>query len=851
MRYDLLMTGWLMLLPAFSVAAPVGVETARQVASRFFEGTTAGLRSGGEPRLVYPSDGLRSSGSSCYVFERDGGEGFVLVAGDDRMRPVLGYSESGSWVMPEGHPVHEWISLYEKEWRQLDDTTVASDAVREAWEDYLRGSTSVSDGVLLPTAAWGQNDPFNRMTPLIGDAHTPTGCMATSMAIVMRYHGYPVDPMGDFKATYKVGSESRSTTVSRREAYDWDEMPLGLREGSSSWDKVATLMYHAGLSVHMNYDIDGSGAYLHDCMKAMREVFGYDDAMRYLKKENYSWTDWLAMIRAEIDEGRPLLYAANSLTSAHAFVADGYEGDFVHFNWGWRGSLNGYFLLTAMDPDGSGDGYNRLHMMCTHIEPRTGEPAPDVWPMVSQSNYYGVLPTLTTRTVFIYDGRPGDRFTFALGRINADGAIQRVYEETWGHTFPGWDDLKNSSWLCHFSITEEEPLNAGEWITPVATKDGESWHVLPVSIDAHPGYGPDGQIPTEEDEYPGGGATSGCWPLKNELLTNPIIPAVGLGADGAGDHSVRLIQVTHASPEASGVINGEIRDYEAWKGGVALRYALGEGDSERTLEVAEDGTFQIVIGSGSFGDTGTATVLLRLLGDRRGTMRMDLRYCDKETVIMEEKAVLEWIEPIECRLKDQPVRGEAGKPIPVYLATSRVDELIREREMTVNFYIDGLSEDEVTLYDSSLAEIPLSEVKKAGGGTALRSAFALPVGTVGNPSLPLYVKVDGPTDERRVLLYYEAYADGVDLPHALLASRLEVLPLGSGIASPDPTSLTARGETGALVVQGQGNEHLVIVDLQGKVRYEGSLVEGTARIPLPGGVYIVLVEDASLKVMVH
>ena len=90
MRYDLLMTGWLMLLPAFSVAAPVGVETARQVASRFFEGTTAGLRSGGEPRLVYPSDGLRSSGSSCYVFERDGGEGFVLVAGDDRMRPVLG-----------------------------------------------------------------------------------------------------------------------------------------------------------------------------------------------------------------------------------------------------------------------------------------------------------------------------------------------------------------------------------------------------------------------------------------------------------------------------------------------------------------------------------------------------------------------------------------------------------------------------------------------------------------------------------------------------------------------------------------------------------------------------------------
>ncbi|MBP6459367.1 MAG: C10 family peptidase, partial [Crocinitomicaceae bacterium] len=151
--------------------------------------------------------------------------------------------------------------------------------------------------------------------------------------------------------------------------YDWASMPNNVNSTNS---EVAKLMYHIGVSVEMKYGLaasGGSGAALtYDSYYspypnghfALRDYFKYDaSSIASIFKKNYTDQTWLDKIKSELIEARVVVFEgyASDGSSGHAFVADGFDvNNFIHFNWGWGGSYNGYFSITSLIPSGTGTG---------------------------------------------------------------------------------------------------------------------------------------------------------------------------------------------------------------------------------------------------------------------------------------------------------------------------------------------------------------------------------------------------------------------------------------------------------------------------------------------------------------
>jgi hypothetical protein len=136
-----------------------------------------------------------------------------------------------------------------------------------------------------------------------------------------------------------------------------------LSGGSSSTqvDAVATLLYHTGVSVDMDYGPGVSLAYPSNVPGALKTYFGYKEA-DYYERSDYSDSQWATNLKTELDAGRPLFYGGFDVYGygGHAFVLDGYDtSGYYHFNWGWSGYQNGYYTINNLTPDGSDFSYGQ------------------------------------------------------------------------------------------------------------------------------------------------------------------------------------------------------------------------------------------------------------------------------------------------------------------------------------------------------------------------------------------------------------------------------------------------------------------------------------------------------------
>ena len=198
----------LLFVAALSVlsmsAAPVDMEQARKIALSFIKNNYPQTRSGQETLTLVWTDGVTGtrSGSSdaitseptFYVFDRTDVPGFVVVAGDDAVYPILGYGREQTFSK-EGMPsnLRAWFDSYQRQINWLrSHNKQASVATREAWEKLGNGSLQLkSTGVELTTVLWDQMTPYNNLCPVVNSQRTPTGCVATSTAIAMQYHKWP------------------------------------------------------------------------------------------------------------------------------------------------------------------------------------------------------------------------------------------------------------------------------------------------------------------------------------------------------------------------------------------------------------------------------------------------------------------------------------------------------------------------------------------------------------------------------------------------------------------------------------------------------------------------------------
>ena len=442
-----------------------------------------------------------SPSDAYYVFNNDAG-GFVIIAGDDAVTPVLGYTSTGSFDaenLPDG--LKDLLKSYERQIAALGDNYVANQTATRA---------AFTGEKLLNTAKWNQGNPFNKYTP----NNYVTGCVATAGAIVMKHHGYPAKGTGSHSYTWN----GQTLTANFGHDYDWANMPTKYTVGNDeAFDGVARLMSDLGVAVEMQYDKDGSGASMEDLLTALKKYFGYSKYARLLAIADLGAEVWNDRLRAEIDANRPILYSAvDSNKGGHSFVIDGYKDESFSVNWGWGGYCDGFYRIGALNPETGGkplgDKYNLSQSAVFSLQPSDGEE------VISNLGFIKVDGYLETMNMNVTDVKADKKLNLyllplqsqgdnlftgevAIALKNAKGKTRKVFG---AKTIK---DFKPSFYKPLITLEGSCPVDAqeGDYLAIVSKEDGTDEYVEILGPDA------------EEVHLPATGFQPRTFEVKTEL----------------------------------------------------------------------------------------------------------------------------------------------------------------------------------------------------------------------------------------------------------------------------------------------------------------------------------------------
>ncbi len=416
-----------------------------------------------------------SPSDAYYVFNNDAG-GFVIIAGDDAVTPVLGYTSTGSFDaenLPDG--LKDLLKSYERQIAALGDSYQANQTATRA---------AFTGEKLLNTAKWNQNAPFNKYTP----SNYVTGCVATAGAIVMKHHGYPAKGTGSHSYTWN----GKTISADFEHNYDWASMPA-VYDGTNdaAFDGVARLMADLGVAVEMQYNKDGSGAYIGNLITAMQKYYGYSKLSHLMAIEDVGAEAWNGRLREEIDANRPVLYAASDPAGGgHAFVIDGYKDESFSVNWGWGGYCDGFYKIGALNPQSAGkptgDKYNVGQSAVFGMEPSDG--TEKISGMGFMTNV-GELQMLNMNITDVKKGQNGVIFSAPIGNtgdqpytgeaavalMNAKGEMREIVSSS-SQTF---NNLSRGSYYPYLSFSFVSTVDAepGDYLAIVAKEKGSSEYI--------------------------------------------------------------------------------------------------------------------------------------------------------------------------------------------------------------------------------------------------------------------------------------------------------------------------------------------------------------------------------------
>ena len=270
------------------------------------------------------------------------------------MTELVGYAENGFFDAENVPPQMQlWLDGY------AEYVAAVQSGKAKARKILLSDSPSVVVEPLV-TTKWNQDAPFNNFAPEYTDDNNntqrcATGCAATAMAQIMKFHNWPEQGVGHY--SYEHQSFGTISSDFSEHVYDWTNMIDRYNNGEYSnvqADAVALLMKDCGVSLNMNYG-PVSGASIYSYTPAFKNYFRYSS--RTVNRSGCETAEFTRIITDELQEGRPIIYCGTGEDGGHAFVVDGYDTNyFLHVNWGWGGYSDGYFDMNYMDPAGLGIG---------------------------------------------------------------------------------------------------------------------------------------------------------------------------------------------------------------------------------------------------------------------------------------------------------------------------------------------------------------------------------------------------------------------------------------------------------------------------------------------------------------
>ena len=380
-----------------------------------------------------------------YVFNAGDNGGYVIVSGDDRTEPVLGYVDQGTFD-PDNIPenMRSWLQLYADQIKYIVDNDLQPNSPELKTRNKMIGTKhSVPE---LLTTRWNQGSPYNILCPKYykgngSQAYPATGCSATAMAQVVNYYKFPEKTKAVIAAHSKTftlddGTEKTITApaIPRNTKIDWENMCdsyswQGEENATVQDTAVAKLMLMCGQGVKMSWGAS-SGAVTSRSRDFFVTCFGYNESAYWGGRGSYSIDEWFDMLYSEIQQGHPVLYAGHSSGGGHAFVLDGFDGDnLFHVNWGWGGGSNGWFLVSILNPgDNSGigassssDGYSMSQGALFGLR-TTSTPREDGFLSISDVSVTNpsIKATFTNKT-----GSSGS-FHTGIVMMNEDGSLELV-----------------------------------------------------------------------------------------------------------------------------------------------------------------------------------------------------------------------------------------------------------------------------------------------------------------------------------------------------------------------------------------------------------------------------------------
>ena len=375
------------------MAGPVDQQKAQKVGTRFLS-TTALSQKNADIKLDLVTMAVDRDATDYYVFNVSNGEGFVVIAGDDRVRPILAYSTTGKYNpndVADGFQYTLNGFRNEIQYVREHNLTATPDIVAE-WKSVSetgslnRGGQTRAVVEPLCHSIWNQNYPWNSQCPPCVDTlgnggHVFAGCAATAMGQVMKFWDWPA--VGNGSHSYNADGIGPLTANFGETEYHFELIPLALDSTSSEEEiyYVAQLLYHLGIALDMQYSAVGSGANALSVYTAFQSYFRYTrdfpqiNAGDLIPGYGYTNEEWAQMLKdGGLDEHLPVFYTGSDDGGAggHAFVCDGYdENDYFHFNWGWSGRDDAWCPIGALHT--TRYDFNQTNMFVGHIVPENNE----------------------------------------------------------------------------------------------------------------------------------------------------------------------------------------------------------------------------------------------------------------------------------------------------------------------------------------------------------------------------------------------------------------------------------------------------------------------------------------------
>lgn len=468
----LFLTSILLLFTVTISAGPVTKSDARKTAQDFF--VKKGLSVKGEPFKAPRKNAASQKDDAAYYVFNAAEKGFVIVSGDDRTAPILGYSLTDNFDEAKLPPhIKSWFQHYADEIERLGDIKVPG---RRLVNTHAEIAPKL-------TTKWNQGNPFYLQCPQYNGQYSVTGCVATATAQVMYYHKCPSGTMPSGLDAYTTRRLGISVPALSATSFEWNNMLNTYTSSATTTQKnaVAKLMRYCGQINQMDYSPSASGAYYHVDLYISK--FGYAQGARRAFSEDYSISEWDELIYNELVNDRPVLYEGQSTGGGHAFVVDGYKDGLYHVNWGWGGAYDSYFRLTVMEPGGGGigasstsDGYSSGQGAVIGLQPASkGSTEQEKYLTGRDMTLEESDGTTWMRTTLFNLTGSNATFEYGMAKLNADLSINtnQIYDKSQRSV------ASLSGFYSGFGIDDNYGMTAGTTarFVPVSREVGKTtWH---------------------------------------------------------------------------------------------------------------------------------------------------------------------------------------------------------------------------------------------------------------------------------------------------------------------------------------------------------------------------------------